>query len=200
MVKIEEIQKKCYICDKEIDDLVTHFITSHNNFDRITVYENNEGEEEEIIEIIDDSDNEIVETEMEHEKDVNIEKEVKNDEQEYSVEKIVDKQTDINGKWETEEGSKEVKVKLVSNRKCDLCGKKFSTQEYIENHMRKFHKDSVHFGHRNHKFDSCGKSFIQSSSLKTHIDTKHLGSNKNYKCGRCEKSFAEAQNLKKHAF
>ena len=44
MAKIEEIQK-CYICDKEIENLVTHFVTSHNNFDRITVYENNEGEE-----------------------------------------------------------------------------------------------------------------------------------------------------------
>ena len=59
--------------------------------------------------------------------------------------------------------------------KCEQCGKGYSSQYYLNCHIKATH------GEKNHSCDSCGKAFAYRNLLQNHVDSVHLKLTK-FKC------------------
>ena len=74
--------------------------------------------------------------------------------------------------------------------KCNICDKLFEQQFVLNRHNKYVHE-------KPHKCDLCDKKFGDSTKLKDHIDSFHVGLKK-HQCKLCERSFGYRQHLSNH--
>ena len=74
--------------------------------------------------------------------------------------------------------------------KCNICDKQFEQQFALNRHNKYVHE-------KPHKCDLCDKKFGDSTKLKDHIDSFHVGLKK-HQCKLCERSFGYRQHLSNH--
>ncbi|XP_037044571.1 zinc finger protein 12-like [Bradysia coprophila] len=114
---------------------------------------------------------------------------------------------------------------LKNDLKCSTCGKEFITRSklkaHVKGHERRHwkkcpicnksfgsltrHMNGTHLKIRNHICDTCGSAFTQWTSLKEHIETKHMQiyrrkneTPSNWPCEKCGKIFAFRRLLNMH--
>ncbi|CAH1256669.1 SYCP3 [Branchiostoma lanceolatum] len=118
-------------------------------------------------------------------------------------------------------GAAGIQTGAVAGYRCSRCEKLFSTQDYLDRHV-KTHGDTsgvkqfkcphcsystdlskdlkrhmlTHTGERPHKCLTCGKGFTRKSNLKRH-QRVHTGENP-YRCEECGRSFNQQQHLTRH--
>ncbi|XP_078575284.1 histone-lysine N-methyltransferase PRDM9-like [Branchiostoma floridae x Branchiostoma japonicum] len=122
---------------------------------------------------------------------------------------------------EPKQQNQSVQSGAVAGYRCSRCEKLFSTQDYLDRHV-KHHADMsgskkfkcrhcsfssdrrsnikyhilTHTGEKPHKCLTCGKGFNRKGSLKRH-QVVHTG-DKPYRCEECGKSFNQQSNLTTH--
>ncbi|XP_066146065.1 oocyte zinc finger protein XlCOF6-like [Euwallacea fornicatus] len=74
---------------------------------------------------------------------------------------------------------------------CSLCGKSYKTKQLLRRHH------VVHLNLRLHSCDICGNRFNDSSTLKTHIQLRHIRS-RNFVCPICGLAYPMKATLDKH--
>lgn len=76
---------------------------------------------------------------------------------------------------------------------CKYCSKQFYAPNELNVHLRK------HIDNNSYKctYDNCKRIFTQSSELKYHVKSYHIGE-RTFKCSNCVKSYFTKQHLKQH--
>ncbi|XP_078661837.1 histone-lysine N-methyltransferase PRDM9-like [Branchiostoma floridae x Branchiostoma belcheri] len=108
------------------------------------------------------------------------------------------KELGISEKEETEQEEpsqqkQSIQTGAVAGYGCSRCGKLFSTQDYLDRHVKK-HADMS--GSKRFKCQHCTYSTDKQMDLKKHMVT-HTG-NKPFKCQTCGKGFTVKGHLKRH--
>ena len=76
------------------------------------------------------------------------------------------------------------------NYTCEICEKKFSTNHYKKQHIKRIHEDVKKF-----ICNLCSKNFVEKKELSIHIENNHKKSN--HTCDSCGKSLSQSA-LRKH--
>ncbi|XP_066275163.1 histone-lysine N-methyltransferase PRDM9-like [Branchiostoma lanceolatum] len=122
---------------------------------------------------------------------------------------------------ESNKQKQSIQTGAIAGYRCSRCGKLFSTQDYLDRHVKR-HADRsgskshrckhcsyssncshnfkrhmvTHTGERPHKCPTCGKGFTRKDHLKTHQQV-HTDE-KSYRCEECGRSFNRQSNLTRH--
>ena len=80
--------------------------------------------------------------------------------------------------------------------KCKMCHKSFDTVKKMEDHLALRNCSGVGFWE--HICEYCKKSYKEKTSLRQHIQIKHLDKEKMFKCDKCGRTYQARTSLNRH--